>query len=96
MLKVTFGDTSLLLCADITGAAQHWYLDNLPAEALQRMEEMGRWLDKNGYAIYGTRPLYPYCDGNKRYTQSKDGRHQYEITLLDEYPYATVKKLKKK
>lgn len=69
---------------------------NLPAEALQRMEEMGRWLDKNGYAIYGTRPLYPYCDGNKRYTQSKDGRHQYEITLLDDYPYATVKKLKKK
>ena len=69
---------------------------NLPAEALQRMEEMGRWLDKNGYAIYGTRPLYPYCDGDKRYTQSKDGRHQYEITLLDEYPYATVKKLKRK
>ena len=55
-----------------------------------------RWLDKNGYAIYGTRPLYPYCDGNKRYTQSKDGRHQYEITLLDDYPYATVKKLKRK
>lgn len=69
---------------------------NLPAEALQRMEEMGRWLDKNGYAIYGTRPLYPYCDGNKRYTQSKDGRHQYEITLIDEYPYATVKKMKRK
>ena len=69
---------------------------NLPAEALQRMEEIGRWLDKNGYAIYGTRPLYPYCDGNKRYTQSKDGRHQYEIALIDEYPYATVKKLKRK
>ena len=69
---------------------------NLPPEALQRMEAIGRWLDKNGYAIYGTRPLYPYCDGNKRYTQSKDGRHQYEITLIDDYPYATVKKLKRK
>jgi alpha-L-fucosidase len=69
---------------------------NLPAEALLRMEEMGRWLQKNGYAIYGTRPLYPYCEGNVRYTQSKDGRHQYAITLIDETPYATVKELKGK
>ena len=69
---------------------------NLPAEALQRMEEIGRWLDKNGYAIYGTRPLYPYCEGNIRYTQSKDGKHQYAISLLDEAPYATVKELKRK
>ena len=69
---------------------------NLPAEALQRMEEIGRWLDKYGYAIYGTRPLYPYCEGNIRYTQSKDGKHQYAITLTDEAPYATVKELKGK
>ena len=68
----------------------------LPAEALQRMEEIGRWLDRNGHAIYGTRPLFPYCDGNRRYTQSKDGRHQYEITLTDEAPYATVRELKGK
>lgn len=66
---------------------------NLPAEALQRMEEIGRWLDKNGYAIYGTRPLAPYCDGNRRYTQSRDGRQRYEITLMDEAPYATVRKM---
>ena len=69
---------------------------NLPAEALQRMEAIGLWLDKNGYAIYGTRPLYPYCEGNIRYTQSKDGRHQYAITLTDEAPYATVRELKGK
>ena len=35
VLHFTIGETSLLLCADITGAAQHWYLDNLPAEALR-------------------------------------------------------------
>ena len=69
---------------------------NLPAEALQRMEEIGKWLDVNGYAIYGTRPLYPYCEGNVRYTQSKDGKHQYAITLTDEAPYATVTELKGK
>ena len=69
---------------------------NLPAEALKRMEEMGHWLDKNGHAIYATRPLYPYCQGDKRYTQSKDGKRKYEITLLDEAPYATVRELKGK
>ncbi len=69
---------------------------NLPTEALERMEAIGKWLEKNGYAIYGTRPLYPYCEGNVRYTQSKDGKHQFAITLLDEAPYATVKELKRK
>ena len=67
---------------------------NLPKEALERMEAIGKWLEKNGYAIYGSRPLYPYCEGNVRYTQSKDGKHQYAITLTEEAPYATVKKTK--
>ena len=67
---------------------------NLPKEALERMEAIGKWLEKNGYAIYGTRPLYPYCEGNVRYTQSKDGKHQYAITLTDEAPYAIVKVVK--
>ena len=67
---------------------------NLPGEALERMEDIGKWLEKNGYAIYGTRPLYPYCEGNVRYTQSKDGKHQYAITLTDEAPYAIVKVVK--
>ena len=69
---------------------------NLPTDALERMEAIGKWLEKNGYAIYGTRPLYPYCEGNVRYTQSKDGKHQFAITLLNEAPYATVKELKRK
>ena len=69
---------------------------NLPAAALQRMEEMGRCMEKIGYAIYATRPLYPYSAGNVRYTQSKDGRHRYAITLTDQFPYAAVKELKAK
>ena len=67
----------------------------LPEVALQRMKEIGEWLNKNGYAIYGTRPLYPYANGNVRYTQSKDGKHKYKITLNDDGEYATVKKMKK-
>ena len=69
---------------------------NLPAEALKRMETIGKWLEQNGYAIYNTRPLFPYCEGNIRYTQSKDGKHQYAITLIEEAPYAIVKELKGK
>ena len=69
---------------------------NLPPEALTRMKEIGQWLTKNGHSIYATRPLYPYADGNRRYTQSKDGKRQFEITLMDEYPYATVRELKGK
>jgi len=69
---------------------------SLPTEALQRMKEIGQWMDKNGYAIYASRPLYPYSVGNKRYTQSKDGKHQYEITLTEGYPYAMVRELKGK
>lgn len=67
---------------------------NLPEVAIERMKEIGQWLKKNGYAIYGTRPLYPYAKDNKRYTQSKDGKHKYEITLTDQAPYATVKEIK--
>lgn len=68
----------------------------LPETAIQRMKEIGEWLKKNGYAIYGTRPLYPYAKDNIRYTQSKDGKHKYEIILLDDGEYAKVKEMKVK
>ena len=35
MLKVTFKDSSLLLCADIVGNTQRYFLENLPADALK-------------------------------------------------------------
>ena len=66
----------------------------LPEVAQQRLREIGAWLQENGYAIYGTRPLYPYAEGNVRYTQSKDGQHRYAIILQDSGAYAVVKELK--
>jgi len=63
----------------------------IPLTAQQRLREMGGWLQENGYAIYGTRPLYPYAEGNVRYTQSKDGKHKYAITLLENGAFATVR-----
>ena len=68
----------------------------IPEVAVERLREIGEWLKVNGQAIYNTRPLYPYAKGDKRYTQSKDGKFQYEITLTDEAPYAVVKKTKTK
>lgn len=35
VLKVTFGDSSILLCADITPKVQEYFQANLPAEVLQ-------------------------------------------------------------
>jgi alpha-L-fucosidase len=44
----------------------------LPAEALLRMKEIGDWMKVNGEAIYATRPIAPYKDGNVSFT-SKGG-----------------------
>ncbi len=68
---------------------------NLPPQALERMEQIGVWLSANGRAIYATRPLYPYCHGNVRFTQSKDGNHRYAICLLDEPVFELPFKVKK-
>jgi alpha-L-fucosidase len=45
----------------------------LEQEAVGPLLELGDWLDVNGDAIYGTRPLPPYAEGDLFYT-SKDGR----------------------
>ena len=35
MLKVTYGESSILLCSDIIGQVQHYFLENLPAQELK-------------------------------------------------------------
>ena len=47
----------------------------LPRPALERMEIVGRWLEKNGDAIYGTRTSSPWKVGKWRFTRGKDGRN---------------------
>lgn len=51
----------------------------LPAVALGRLREVGRWLAVNGGAVYGTRPLAPYAEENIRYTRK--GRTAYAAIL---------------
>ncbi len=41
--------------------------------AYERLNEIGAWMAVNGEAIYESRPVYPYREGNICYTQSGDG-----------------------
>lgn len=54
----------------------------LPDEAVSRLREIGAWMRVNGEAIYGTRPMAPYKDGNVAFTRKGDT--VYAITLLAE------------
>jgi alpha-L-fucosidase len=56
----------------------------IPAPSVDRLLGMGKWLDVNGEAIYGTKSLKAYKEGNDvRYTASKDGKFVYAILLKD-------------
>jgi alpha-L-fucosidase len=49
--------------------------------AVDRLEQVGRWLEVNGEAIFKTRPCRTWNDGeNVRYTRSKDNRFVYAIS----------------
>lgn len=50
---------------------------------VERLYEIGRWLEKNGEAIYNTRPLPHYNDGNVWFTAKKDGKTTYAIVTAD-------------
>ena len=50
---------------------------------VERLNEIGRWLDKNGEAIYNTRPLPHYNDGNVWFTAKKDENTTYAIVTAD-------------
>jgi alpha-L-fucosidase len=45
----------------------------LPSESVTRLHEIGKWMSVNGRAIYGTRPVPPYREGNLRFTREKSG-----------------------
>ena len=51
----------------------------LPEPALVRMKAIGDWMDINGVALYGTRPIAPYKIGNTCLTTQ--GKSLYAICL---------------
>ena len=44
----------------------------LPQPAMDRMKQLGQWLDEYGEAIYGTRPRSPYVVNNFYFTEKND------------------------
>jgi alpha-L-fucosidase len=49
----------------------------IPQPSIDRLKAVGRWLDINGEAIYGTRAFSYASEGSTRFTRSKDGRYVY-------------------
>ena len=64
----------------------------LPAEALQRLKEIGAWMNKNGAAIYNTRATKNYKEGNIYFTQNNKEGTRYALVCVadDEVLPATI------
>jgi alpha-L-fucosidase len=56
----------------------------LPAEAVIRMEEIGKWMNKNGEAIYNTRIVKNYNSGNSWFTQNNIIQTRYALVCIKE------------
>jgi alpha-L-fucosidase len=56
----------------------------LPDEATVRLKEVGKWVNKNGAAIYGTRITKNYHDGNTWFTQNAKEGVRYALVCIPE------------
>ena len=56
----------------------------LPEEAVSRMQEIGKWIEINGNAIYNTRSVENYKDSNTYFTQNRVNGLRYALFCLPE------------
>lgn len=61
-------------------------------EAYQRLEELSKWIEINQSAIYGTRAIAPYQDGEYYYTRIKDSKtmNVFHMSKGDSYNKPTI------
>jgi len=78
------------LLVDIVAKGGNFLLDvgpkpdgTFPAPVIERLTQIGNWMDINNAAIYATKPIAPYKVANVCYTQSKAG-NIYALYLVDE------------
>jgi alpha-L-fucosidase len=53
-------------------------------EAIERLKEVGKWMNKNGVGIYNTRTTKNYHDGNIWFTQNIKTNTHYALVCLPE------------
>lgn len=56
----------------------------LSEEAVNRLQEIGKWMHKNGEAIYNTRSVKNYQDTNTFFTQNSINRTRFALVCLRE------------
>jgi alpha-L-fucosidase len=56
----------------------------LPPEVASRLQEVGKWMEKNGAAIYGTRTTEIYKQDSTFFTRSKSADVKYALVCLTE------------
>ncbi len=83
-------NTLIHLLVDIVAKGGNLLLDvgpkpdgTFPEPVLQRLTEIGNWMEINKEAIYATRPIAPYKSEQVCFTESKNGS-VYAVYLVDE------------
>lgn len=91
-----YKSTHRLICllVDVVGKGGNFLLNvgpqpdgELPPVALQRMKELGEWLQVNGEAVYGTRPVAPYKEGQVVFTQKKGKIYAIYLAKKENDPF---------
>ncbi len=88
--------------ADITAKGGNFLLNVgptsegiIPEASVERLKEVGKWLDVNGEAIYKTRQLKNYKEGEDiRFTMSEDGKNIYAMLFTPPVKQLTIKQIK--